>query len=189
MRAASTRSCWASAASPPILLCAWHAISAILRSSGWDCKPNMISTLQKMHSAKGWNVKYAQWQQQFEQKLIALEASNNCFTATCYCIKARTPRFQNLGVSHNISYFAFKNSSQSKPNCRITARNVPIFKSFAPQSGRGAILSLSGLCQIRCDPDPPRGNSSQPSDFSFFEASRYFIQQGQFQPKAVRYLV
>ena len=64
-----------------------------------------------------------------------------------------------------LNYLLFKNSCQSRPNWRITALNVPSFKSFEPQSGSGAIFPFFGLCQIRCEPAPRCGNSSHSQAF------------------------
>ena len=69
--------------------------------------------------------------------------------------------------------YACLKSLHSKPNCLMTDRRVPVFKSLPPQSGRGAIRSVRGLCHTRCEPFPRRGTCSQPNFRNFLAASRY----------------
>ena len=63
------------------------------------------------------------------------------------------------------------------PDYLMAALSVPIFRSFAPQSGITVPRLVAGFTHFRWEPGERTGSSSQPSASSLRATSRYFKPQ------------
>ncbi len=87
-----------------------------------------------------------------------------------------TGRGPTIDMTHTILSHTIQpstNSSQSRPNCLMAVRSVPIFRSLGPQSGMTLDLSAAGLYHLRWEPPDRLGSSWHPRRRSLATTSWY----------------